>query len=280
MNACDTHPTALARYRCAECSRLWCPGCVEPVVVGEVTAFRCACGAACAELEVDEGDTEAFFARLPGTFRFPATRRGLAMLAAGALYFAVADRIFVLPLVGQLFLFVGIAFGVSYLMQVALLTAQGQAEAGLSWPLILDPWEELVRPLLRFIGLALLVAGPAAASRSLQWPAPVTALLAAFALFYGPMAFMGVAVFGTLTALSPGLVIPSILRIPRPYLVSTGLVVVIAGVLALAEDVFTGGVLGTVGTALARFVALYLAVVEVRILGLLYRAHRDQLAWF
>lgn len=244
-------------------------------MVGSASLGKCSCGGACAELMVNEGDETGFFGRVPGAFAYPLRRRGLAMLAAGVLLLFLVDLTLWIPLLGLIVLLVSTGYYLSFLMQNVADTAGGRAEEGPEWPSVQDLGDDTVRPFFRFVALVVLSFGPALAALIFGAPGGVQAGLLVLGLIYAPMAFMGVSVFRTVAALDPRLVVPSILRIPGQYLVAALLVL---GLYAIAHVIPTEGNL--VAITVGRFAALYLAVVETRILGLLYRANQDVLGWF
>ncbi|HKI68916.1 MAG TPA: hypothetical protein VKA67_04965, partial [Verrucomicrobiae bacterium] len=98
---------------------------------------------------------------------------------------------------------------------------------------------------------------------------------------YFPMAFSAVALFDTVTAVNPLLVIPSILKIPWEYLTTVALF----GLMLLIRWVGKTFVVALVPipvlpNAFFSFISLYLLTVEMRILGLLYWTKKAELGWF
>ncbi|HXI85522.1 MAG TPA: hypothetical protein VNL17_15685 [Verrucomicrobiae bacterium] len=102
--------------------------------------------------------------------------------------------------------------------------------------------------------------------------------LALVSLYYYPMALLAVVMFNSKRVVSPRVVIPSIARVWRPYLVVCGFMTVIG----LTVMVFR--VVVTPGSLLEHFggVALKLwgGMASMRLLGLLYRTHKSRLGWF
>jgi hypothetical protein len=106
----------------------------------------------------------------------------------------------------------------------------------------------------------------------------------AFGAFYLPMALLAVAVTDNFLGLSPHVVVPSILRTFAPYCVTFVLLVVLvtvrfAGGLAAREVPVEQLPLKILVTVVMEFFSLYLLMVEMRILGLLFRSYRDRLGW-
>ena len=93
------------------------------------------------------------------------------------------------------------------------------------------------------------------------------------------MAFLAVAMDDSLLGLNPMLVVPSMLRVPFEYLVTcmmTVLLLVLLGMRSLLTGVLDQPIIGEV---LGMFLVLYFAVVEMRLLGLLYYTKKDRLGW-
>jgi hypothetical protein len=102
---------------------------------------------------------------------------------------------------------------------------------------------------------------------------------------YFPMAFTAVAMFDSVAAVNPLLVVPSIMKIAGSYFLTIAIFAAVLVLQWLADTVlpavlqvgFGGRILFWI---VSNFVGLYLLVVEVRILGLLYRARQEELGWF
>ena len=98
---------------------------------------------------------------------------------------------------------------------------------------------------------------------------------------YFPMAVLAVAMSDSVLAVNPLVVVPAILKVPLEYLVvlmvaGTAVAARLAGTLVLPAILPVMVVPGLIGT----FLALYLATVLMRLLGLMYCANRDKLGWF
>jgi hypothetical protein len=127
-----------------------------------------------------------------------------------------------------------------------------------------------------FLPLWLLLAG----ALSGWWSAPFAAKIIAAApgLLYYPMALLAVSLLDSALAVGPRMVIPSIRRVWKPYLVTcAALVVGLGGHMFLEWTEDTVPVLGELADAA---VSLYVFVFLVHILGLLYRTNRFALNWF
>lgn len=89
---------------------------------------------------------------------------------------------------------------------------------------------------------------------------------------------LGMAMFDNMAALDPRLVIPSILRVPGAYLVVCA---IFFGTFAASSlgDSWLFARMRLVSLTLGQFLAIYLAMVATRVLGLLYFTNRDRLNW-
>jgi len=168
-----------------------------------------------------------------------------------------------------------------------------------SLPDITNFWEDILLPCLQLIGVTLICFAPAigvecwviATGQEGMGPLLTSALV--LGCLYFPMAFLALAMLDSVAAANPLQVIPSILRVPREYLVAVVVLAGVFGIRALGDYMlvkfFPKG-LGTHSLAklLAMFVAqafwglasLYLLTVGMRILGLLYVTRKDKLGWY
>jgi hypothetical protein len=110
---------------------------------------------------------------------------------------------------------------------------------------------------------------------------------------YFPMAFLALAMLDSVAAANPLQVIPSILRVPREYLVAVVVLAAVFGIRALGDyalvTLFPRGLAThSISKLLAMFAAqafwglasLYMLTVGMRILGLLYVTRKDKLRWY
>jgi len=107
------------------------------------------------------------------------------------------------------------------------------------------------------------------------------------------MAYLAVVTFDTIKALSPVLVIKSILNVPLEYLATLALLVIVM-VLDAMDYAVMGFVIeqGFLTASIRKFFMMigiflvlvlfgfYLVTVSVRVLGLLFVTKREQLGWF
>ncbi|HZQ46278.1 MAG TPA: hypothetical protein VFC07_04645, partial [Verrucomicrobiae bacterium] len=156
-----------------------------------------------------------------------------------------------------------------------------------SLPDITNFFEDILIPCLQLLATVLLSFGPLIGV--LIWSFNDGGNLAGMAMIpaivlgclYFPMGFLAVAMFDTITALNPMLIVPSIIKLPMQYLVAC---VILAA--AFAVRWFGNGLLQAiipimiVPDIISSFIGLYFLTVQCRILGLLYFTNKPRLGWF
>ncbi len=290
---CKFHPHAAAQFLCPKCGKTFCSLCVN---LRQGRHFCRACGAECSQLKpppAHAAPATSFFSQARGAFGYPLKGNGFILLIGGAIFFLVlefGERLagmlgpYGFVPAGMLAVF-GAGYVFSYAKSIITSTANGE-EMPPDWPDVTGWQEDIVEPFCQMVGLLVLTFGPAAI---LRWWRPgsetfahaVTLAATAAGAFLAPMGMLGLAMFDSLAALNPLLLLKSIFRIPFSYLAAA------AGFELLTAVYFeAGGVIGLLipiqmlsGT-LSVFLNLYLTLAGMRILGLLYRAKADDLGWF
>ncbi len=279
---CKFHPQIPGRFACPQCGRNVCELCVTTrLVEGEARKFCRACGTECEAVQASVPAAAAppgFYASLPRALAYPFRGSGVILLAAGTAFFFLLGR---LPFLG--FIVAGYLF--NYAKSIITTTAGGRDEPP-DWPEFTDWIEGFILPYLQFLALTVLTFGPFYVL-GLWRPGTETQarLVALAALGYGallaPMGMLALAMFDTVAALNPIALTASIARIPIPYLAAAAAFEVV-----LALHSFAEGALGRwipvplLPSLISSFLYLYLVTVGMRILGLLYVTHRQQLGWF
>lgn len=281
---CADHPEVTAAWGCSGCGRGWCPECVRSHVVNRVTIWNCPlCGGDCEPTGVGPIATAAsgsFASQLAGAFAYPVKGRGLWMLLLGPLLFTGVFFVLRYSIFGGIFGLV-VAVGVAgylcaYLVKIVRCSASGDAEPP-DWPEL--GAEEILRPLGLLLLAVLLYGLPAIIaefSDASEWT--VIALRLAGACFL-PMAVAIVAIVNSFAALNPVLAVRSILRVPLEYLavlVTLAVVVVVREVVEYSLE----GRLVLVGELLQNVVGFYFLMVQMRVLGVMYKANEEKLGWF
>ncbi|HTS20065.1 MAG TPA: hypothetical protein VMP11_20995 [Verrucomicrobiae bacterium] len=181
----------------------------------------------------------------------------------------------------------------NYLFDVVLTTANGEDKPpGL--PDFSDWWDDVLQPILLVISTTVLCFTPSILYFiGYLWHCwyqgwvpdptePVCAVgvlgLALLSSLYYPMALLAVVMFNAKRAVNPQIVLPSIARVLRPYglvcafMILVGLVQVAFRV-TFAPDSLFGHFVGVT-------LKLWGSIASMRLLGLLYRMHKSELAWF
>lgn len=295
---CKYHPKMQASWLCPQCSVNFCDLCVASRPGARTGKFCRKCSTECVARHVQlihESAIEGnFFSHAPGAFVFPFKGNGLYILVLGAVGMAALDFAGSFALWAKIF---GTGYLYTFMQKIIQSTARGE-EKPPTWPDFGDFWSDILLPYLQLLGCFAFCFGPALGV--ILWlasdvisgvganAAPVqmktllvllVPLLLGGALYF-PMALLAVSMFDSLAGLNPMLVIPSMFKAKMEYLVvllvSAGVFVMIV-VKAVAVIYIPIPILPSLVSA---GISLYLFMVEVRLLGLLYRARRHELGWF
>jgi len=299
---CKNHYQNLAKYKCEKCKRYVCDLCVNTrgSAAGGLK-FCKLCGNECVPVKFKPGVEQAnFFAAVPQAFKYPFIGDGLMLLFGGTFFFGFLDlanyvsrhsfkyglRAMMMRVTIFTFIF-GTGYLFAYLKKIIAATSDGDPHMP-DWPEFSEWHADIVAPMFQFVVVAFLSFGPALIfqiwGELADWDYPWLFVVPAALLgcVYFPMAFLGVAMFDTLSAaLKPAFVVGSILRVPREYSLATAVFVGIIGVRWLSELLL--GVLmkiPLIPALLSDLMMIYLLMIEARILGLLYLSKRRTLGWF
>ena len=299
---CKNHYQNLAKYNCEKCKRYLCDLCINTrgSAAGGLK-FCKICGNECVPVKFKPGAEQVnFFAAVLQAFKYPFMGDGLVLLFGGTFFFGFLDlanyisrhafkyglRAMMMRVTIFTFIF-GTGYLFAYLKKIIAATSVGDPHMP-DWPEFSEWQADIVAPMFQFVVVSLLSFGPALifqiwgemADWDHPWMFVIPAALAGCVYF--PMAFLGVAMFDTLSAaLRPNFVLGSILRVPREYSLVAAIFVGIIGIRWLSEWVF--GVLlkiPLVPALLADLIMIYLLMIEARILGLLFLSRRRTLGWF
>jgi hypothetical protein len=218
---------------------------------------------------------------------YPLAGDGAIMLAAGTVFFTLLIGGTMLAPRASILLGV---FSFGYLLvalqHIVQTSAYGEPRMP-AWPAFESAtwFDELLHPCLLWTGTLALCLGPGYAVLSFYADAGDTTVIGfGWVLLIGgavylPMALLAVAMTDSLGGLDPRLVIPSILAIPGRYL----LALVLLGVMTAMGQAVHAGLdrlhLGWLAALPNGFVTLYIAVVQARLLGLIYHTNRDRFRW-
>ncbi|MDY7009378.1 MAG: hypothetical protein SVV80_01315 [Planctomycetota bacterium] len=248
---------------------------------------------------VGEERDQSFFSRLPGAFVYPFKGQGWAIIVAGAVFFALLGlvRFIVTALTSWMHPYYGILIRLSiwavtcvigcilpaYLLEILARSASGEDEPP-DWPSVTTWWEDLLMPVFLILGAAAVSFLPAWACRFALYyglmdnAAPMWVFIAVGVLYF-PMALIGVVIFDGLAGLNPIKVFPAITKIAPAYLVACVMLAIVMGAWVVLGT-FLWRRIPVIGSILSGVAMLYFLMVEMRILGLLYRVHEKRLGWF
>lgn len=223
---------------------------------------------------------KTFFQQLPSAFAYPFKSNGLILLICGTILFVLLD------FVGRFSTLLAIlAFGYLflYMQRIVQYSAQGEAEMP-GWPEISNWWDDILVPAFLLTATFLVSFGPAIlmwifldVDPAMKWTLGIS--LALFGCFYLPMALLAVSMYDSVFALNPLLIIPSMIRIPLEYLVACLMLGVVLGVRLISLLLLDLIPIPLFPTVVGGFFSLYFLALEMRILGMMYHAKRDELNW-
>ena len=289
---CKFHPKAQGRYQCPDCGNYFCELCVSRRTERNMVRKFCrSCGTECKALKTQSApgakQEQSFFRRLPSAFAYPFHGDGVILLVAGAIFYSIAAFLAsraVMALAGILVMFFCTGYLISYYQSILETSANGEDKMP-DWP-DFSNLGALFVPYLQFAGCFLAAFGPAIllnmlAAPHAAWRPWAVGLAVVFGCSYFPMAFTAVAMADSIAGVNPLVIVPSILKILPSYLVTVLLLIAVLGAQWGAQELLDR--IHSVPIApslLSQFLGLYLVTVIMRILGLLYRCHKDQLQWF
>jgi hypothetical protein len=296
---CKYHPRNATHFYCPKCHGSFCEMCVNLRLVGGVSKTFCrTCSTECTPVEIHEAspDEAPFTTQVIGAFKYPFKGDGIILICSGTILLLLVDG---MRWISHYAVFYGLIaviiltiFGTGYLTAflrgVITSTAVGEDEMP-DWPEIQDFGSDIFVPFMQLIGTVLFCYLPTIGltiyafrdeTGDTAWLGPATVATMLFGCVYFPMAFTAVAMTDSVVAVNPLVVIPSIMKVLRPYLLAVAVLAVILLVRwllqRLLEVILPFPVLPTIITSP---IGLYLLVVEMRVLGLLYRNNKDELGW-
>jgi hypothetical protein len=293
---CNSHSRYVAKFQCNGCGGFFCDLCVATKRTAGIQRKHCrTCGTECQPvnplllIERTPDDDKTFFQLLPKAFKYPFQGDGWILMVTGTLFYlfvsfiAHARTFGAAGMTGLLVLSI-FAFGYlfAYMSQIIVSTSNGARQMP-DWP-DFGSWEDVIVPLLQMIVMLVCCFSPVllVAAVALEVPWALNLILPAFLLgcLYLPMATLAVAMFDSVTALNPLLIIPSIIQVRIEYLVACGvlfLILLLQGIINFAMNKLGNPYVPGV---ICGFLGWYFLTIEMRILGLLYRTKKHELGWF
>lgn len=291
---CKIHPRVIAHFHCPRCGHSFCDLCVN---MRQGRTFCRACSVECEPLAAGpSAEPERSFVTLArSAFQYPLKGDGIILLASGTVFLMLLDAArfvvafaFVYGLVAFILLTVfGTGYLTAYLRQILTASAMGENRMP-DWPDFTD-FGSVASPFFQLLGTVIFSFAPAialtiyalTATEGGPWLGWTTTAAIIFGCLYFPMAFLAVAMFDSVGAVNPLLIVPTILKIPLEYLVTVGLFAIILLVRWLGNKLLPGIVpVPVLPSLLSNLLGLYLLTVEMRILGLLYWTKKRELGWF
>jgi hypothetical protein len=299
---CKVHPRNPARFSCPHCGNYFCELCVSSRrEQGRMAKFCRVCSVECTPVTLvatpEEERSLSFGHGVRGAFAYPLKGDGVILLIAGGVFFLLIDAALFLarfaPVYGFVALIILTVFGtgymVSYLRRIVTASAAGDNRMP-DWPEITEFGSDVLSPFFQLLGTVAFCFAPAialtlyvasSAPENTGWLAWLIFASIMLSSVYFPMAFLAVAMFDSVMAVNPLLIIPSILKIPGTYFLTIVLFVAVLIVRWLGYKVLPVLLHSSfVAWIIASFLGLYLLMVEVRILGVLYWTRKNELGWF
>lgn len=235
--------------------------------------------------------TETFFQRLPSALTYPFRRNGFILLVTGTLFFGILTGLLSAPSFG-LFALLGIlvlglftsGYLAAYLLKIIVSSAGGEEELP-AWPDFNNWWDDIIQPALLVIATFVVsfapVLGVAFWGGDLDPSVRLVFLVASllFGCFYLPMGLLAVAMYDSMFALNPLLIVPSIIKIPKEYLAACFTLALIIVIETACSFVLNLIPIWIIPALISGFLSLYFLAVEMRILGLMYQTKQDDLNW-
>jgi len=231
----------------------------------------------------------SFWAALPYTFAYPFNRKGIFILILGTvliLFVGIIQTILafggILGALAQLIVAI-FTFGYigSYMFRIIEETGGG-GEQPPPLPSITDYVEDIVIPFLQLLGTLLASFVPLilylilCVGFRIPIQGIIVLVLFIYALVSFPMGLTVMAMSGSAAALNPVLIVASILKVPLHYLGALVFLVISLALQALGLKVTLPQV-PILSIILAQFISLYFLMVNMRVLGLIYRYNEEKL---
>jgi hypothetical protein len=284
--------TGRLTWRCTQCGSVLSEHFAAPQHIGDKSIVFCRlCGGPCEsladaleKLKQKPAPTmgRAFFIALPGAFVYPFRGQGLILVVVGALFFTFVDFARRIPIANIASAFWA-AYLAAFLFKIIVSTTNGEDHLP-DWPSAKDFQADIGSPILLTVGAAVVSFLPlilyTILAYFLGFEYPVVAfVLALFGLMYQPMALLSAAIHYSLVGLDPRKILPAIRKTYSGYLAACLLMALIGAVAKAQKELFVFFPIPIVGTVVGGTITFYLSLVEMRILGLLYRCYEKKFTW-
>ncbi|MBI5478352.1 MAG: hypothetical protein HY906_05815, partial [Deltaproteobacteria bacterium] len=269
---CETHPAAVAAWRCPRHGDL-CPDCAAERRAGVTSLVVCVhCGALAPPITVPR-ESLSFAARLPAALAYPLSRHGFLAMAGLGLVMAFMPRFTILGVIFSL--------GIYWSYMFALIEQSANGSAEIETPDFTSVWDDIFAPAVRGVAATGIIWVPAVliavfgisadAPLGVMWVPIVLVVLVG--LFYAPMAIMVAATRNPfLRVVNPYFVTVCVGRLGADYAAAVGAIVALGAVqvpVKLLGSVVDSLPIPILSTWLASTIGLYVPFVMARVLGLL-----------
>ena len=246
--------------------------------------------------------SETFAVQLTRAFSYPFKGSGPILLAIGTIglvLLKIVSPILIMfsgcfGLLAALFAYV-FTYGYLSAFAISIISSSATGEDELpDWPDFTGFWSDILRPVLLIIATAVMSLLPLFISvtfvvifvlKGSFFDIPEIRLTLGYALIacmiwallYFPMGLLAIAMFDSVAALNPVLMVKSISKIPLRYLLACLFFFLVFFLNSVLAGYFTQ--IPIVGLVVRMFCSFYLMMVAMRILGLLYKANARKLDW-
>lgn len=282
---CINHTQVKATWFCTQCNSYRCPKCVVTQKEGKILPVPlCSkCNIPCQSVvqPVPEPAQEKSFIHhmLEDAFLYPFQGHGVLMVLLGWILLIMMESWRDVNAYAAMGTLVGWAYFGPLLMEI--MNSSSRGDKGIAdWVDPVNLWEEVLEPLLYLVVTIGLSFAPAILygliSPEKTFSSSLMFILLLPGLFYFPMASLGVFVTQNLSYCLPNIVLPSITRTLPAYLLSASFFA-LAVFIRLFDWIVIGGSLNHALMISLSLPSAYLLIVSMRIMGLFYLHHKDQL---
>lgn len=229
----------------------------------------------------------SFGEELSSVFSYPFYGEGRSLMIAGTVFISIIYFLNTsFGLFSLLFTFLKffLVFYLSaFMFKIIVYSSSGEDELP-DWPDIVDFFGDLLQPFFYLISTIVFSFLPTVIYyyfyREISYTNPIFLLTVIWGVFYLPMGLIAVAMFGTLSVLSPTVILPSIKRITSDYFAACASLFIIIAVEIAGEHLIKKIDFPILTIPVYSFLTLYFLAVEMRILGLVYYTNRHRLGWY
>jgi len=299
--ACAAHSQVEGKWLCASCGNAFCDKCVLLDFVGDRRVERCPiCGGRCKDstavaVAAKAAEPVRFYSELPKALAYPLVGRGKFVILGGAIFFFVIGIVQKLAMMAPISYMGTMAFAATFALSCIIFAymfdvighSAGGDEEPPSWPGVTNIGSDLILPFFKFIGALLFSLTPAIVLRlliGLEYVEATPFMLSLMylwfgvGLFYFPMCLLATAIFDGIAGYNPARILRAIFKVAPAYMICVVFMAVV-----LVGSVFVGKYIAVplpvIGPLIGGAFMIYIMMVEMRIIGLLYAAYKDRLAW-